>query len=84
MKISIITVFPEIHESFFKVSIISKALDKGLLELNLVRMSDMCEVKQRIDEPTCGPGAGMIIKPEVIQKAIEACESKWGRGRIFF
>ncbi len=85
MKISIITVFPEIHESFFKVSIISKAMEKGLFELNLVRMSDMCEVKQRIDEPTCGPGAGMIIKPEVIQKAIEVCENKWGRGfKIFF
>lgn len=85
MKISIITVFPELYDSFLKTSLIGRAVEKGLLEFNLVRLSDLCAPKERIDEPVCGPGTGMIIKPEVIEKAIEICQNKWGQGfKIFF
>jgi tRNA (guanine37-N1)-methyltransferase len=85
MKISIITVFPELHTQFIQASLIGRAVDKGLIEINLIRMSDLCEPKERIDEPTVGPGAGMIIKPAVIEKAIIACEQKYGVGiKIFF
>lgn len=85
MKISIITVFPQIHESFLNVSLIARAVEKGLVEFNLVKISDFVAVKERIDEPTCGPGSGMIIKPEVIKDVIQSCEQKWGKGfKIFF
>ena len=85
MKISIISVFPEIHESFVNTSLIARAVDEKLIEFNFIRLSDMCEPKERIDEPTCGPGVGMIIKPEVIEKAINSCQEKWGDGfKIFF
>jgi len=85
MKISIITVFPEIYDSFLKLSLVLRAIEKGIVKFNFVRFSDMCQPKERIDEPTCGPGVGMIIKPEVVQKAIEKCENLWGPGfKIFF
>lgn len=85
MKISIITVFPELYEAFLATSLIKRAQEQHTVAFNLVRFSDMCEPKERIDEPTCGPGAGMIIKPEVLQKAIEFCEKKHGKGiKIFF
>lgn len=85
MKISIITVFPELHEQFIKTSIIGRAIEKGLLEFSFVRFSDMCPPKERIDEPTVGPGTGMILKPEVVQQAIDTCEKKWGPGyKVFF
>ncbi len=85
MKISIITVFPEVHETFLKLSIIGRAIEKGLVSFNLVRMADFCQPKERIDEPTVGPGTGMIIKPEVIERAITHCEQQWGQGhKIFF
>ena len=85
MKISIITVFPQIYDSFLKTSLIGRAIDKGIISVNFVQLSDMVQVKERIDEPTCGPGAGMIIKPEVLEKAIESAEEKHGKGfKIFF
>lgn len=85
MKISIITVFPELYEPFLNTSILARAVENKLVEFNCVRFSDMVEPKQRIDEPTCGPGVGMIIKPEVVEKAIATCEEKWGKGyKIFF
>lgn len=85
MKISIITVFPEIHETFLKLSIIGRAIEKGLISVNLVRLSDLIGPKLRIDEPTVGPGTGMIIKPELIEQAITACEQQHGPGiKVFF
>lgn len=85
MNISIITVFPEIYDSFFKTSLVGRAIEKGLINVNLVRFSDMCQPKVRIDDSACGPGAGMVIKPDVVQKAIEKAEEKWGKGfKIFF
>ena len=85
MKISIITVFPEFYDSFLSHSIISRAVESGVLSVNFVKFSDMCEPKERIDAPTCGPGVGMLIKPEIVQKAIEKAEDLWGIGyKIFF
>jgi len=85
MKISIITVFPEFYENFINTSLIKRAQEKDLISFDFFKMSDFCEPKERIDEPVCGPGAGMIIKPEVIEKAIESCEKKHGEGiKIFF
>lgn len=85
IKISIITVFPELYENFIKTSLINRAIEQSIVKFNFVRFSDMCQPKERIDEPTVGHGAGMIIKPEVIRKAIEQCQEKWGPGlKIFF
>jgi tRNA (guanine37-N1)-methyltransferase len=85
MKISIITVFPELHETFLKTSIIGRACERELVSIRTVRLADFCSPKERIDEPVAGPGSGMIIKPEVIERAISACEQDWGQGyKIFF
>lgn len=85
MKISIISVFPEFHQSINALSIIGKAVQQGLVSFDFIRFSDLCEPKERIDEPTCGPGAGMILKPVVVQKAIELAEQRWGQGfKVFF
>jgi tRNA (guanine37-N1)-methyltransferase len=85
MKISIISVFPEIHEQFLKSSIIGKAITKGLITVNLFRFSDFCAPKERIDEQTMGHGAGMIIKPDIVAKAIDAATTAHGAGfTIFF
>lgn len=85
MKISIISVFPEFHQSINELSIIGKAVQQGLVSFDFIRFSDLCEPKERIDEPTCGPGAGMILKPIVVQKAIELAQQRWGKGfKVFF
>lgn len=85
MKISIISVFPELHEPFLSYGIIAKAIEKKLIEFNMVKFSSLCAPKERIDEPICGPGVGMLIKPELIEQAINQCEKLWGPGtKIFF
>jgi tRNA (guanine37-N1)-methyltransferase len=85
MKISILTVFPELFTNFLNTSLVKRAQEKGIVSLDLIQFSSLIPPKSRIDEPVCGPGTGMIIKPEVIEKAIEACEKKHGPGyKIFF
>ncbi|KKP22935.1 MAG: tRNA (guanine-N(1)-)-methyltransferase [candidate division TM6 bacterium GW2011_GWF2_28_16] len=85
MKITIITVFPEFYDSFLKTSIIARAIENKIVSVNFIKFSDMCNIKERIDVPTCGPGAGMVIKPEVVQLAIEKAEKDFGQGyKIFF
>ncbi|MFA6263794.1 MAG: RNA methyltransferase [Candidatus Babeliales bacterium] len=85
MKISILTVFPELHETFLKTSIIGRACERGVVSIRTMRLADFCAPKERIDEPVVGPGAGMILKPEIIERAITACEQDWGLGyKIFF
>ena len=85
MKISIITVFPELYEAFIGHSIIARAVEQKIISFDLIRLSDVCAPKERIDEPACGHGVGMILKPEVIERAIELCENRSGKGfKIFF
>lgn len=85
MKISIITVFPELHQTFINTSLIKKAQEKDLISFDLIRLADFCSPKGRIDEPSAGPGAGMILKPQILELAIESVIKKHGEGfKIFF
>ncbi len=85
MKISILTLFPELFEPFLKTSLIGRATEKKIIEADLVSFFNFAQPKERIDSPTFGPGSGMLIKPEIIQKAIENQDQKNGKSfKIFF
>lgn len=85
MKISIITAFPQLYESFLSTTLVGNAVSKNLISFNLVRFADLCPIKVRIDEPTAGPGPGMVIKPDIIERGIAQCEAQFGKGfKIFF
>lgn len=85
MKISIITVFPELHATFLDTSIIKLAKERSNITFNLIKLSDHCKPGQRIDTPTVGHGPGMVLKPEVVSKAIDSCIEQFGLGfTIFF
>jgi len=85
MKISILSVFPELYTNFLKTSLVRRAAEKGIVEYSLDSFSSFVKPKERIDAPIFGPGAGMLIKPEVVQRAIETKEKKFGKAfKIFF
>ncbi len=84
ITISIISLFPDLHRSFIKHSIIGKAQEKGLVEFNLIAFSDFCAPKERVDTPIAGPGSGMVIKPTIVEKAIESCIATHGKGYTIF
>jgi tRNA (guanine37-N1)-methyltransferase len=73
MKIDIITVVPALLDSPFAHSILKRARDKGLLEVNLVNLRDYSLDKQykQVDDYQYGGGAGMVLMPEPLVNAIE-------------
>ena len=84
MKISILTVFSNIYDSFLETSLIKKAQESGLVSFDVQEYFSFCEPKERIDTPTFGHGAGMVIKPIVVQKGIESQDKKYGKSFKIF
>lgn len=72
MKITILTLFPEMFESFLSYSIIARAISKGCVEVECVQIRDFTLDKYgRTDTPPIGGGAGLVQKCQPIVDAIE-------------
>ena len=75
MKFSILTLFPEMFDSF-KSSIIKRALDKNLIEIELVNIRDFSKNKhKKVDDTPYGGGAGMVMMPDVVYDAYESVKT---------
>jgi len=76
MQFNIITLFPEMFGDPFEVSILKRAQEKGLIEIELYNLRDYCKDKHRVtDDLPYGGGVGMVMKPEPLIAAIEAVKS---------
>lgn len=85
MNISLLTVFQDLYDPFLKTSLIGRAQEKGLVHFDVQTFFSFVAPKERIDAPIFGHGSGMVIRPDVIEKAIDAQESKYGTAfKIFF
>lgn len=85
MKISILSVFPQLYRPFLETSLVRRAQEQNLVQFDLADFFSFVAPKERIDAPTFGHGAGMLIKPEIVQKAVEAKEQAHGEAyKIFF
>jgi tRNA (guanine37-N1)-methyltransferase len=77
MNFDIITIFPELIEPYFNGSMLKRAAEKGIIKLNLVQLRDYCEDKHRqVDDTVYGGGSGMLMKPDVLGKAVEDIKSR--------
>lgn len=77
MRIDIITVLPELLESPFSHSIMKRARDKGLLEVNLIPLRTYAVNKHgQIDDYQYGGGAGMVMMCEPIAKCIDELKAQ--------
>jgi len=76
MKINILTLFPEMFEPL-KTSIIGRAFEKKLIDLNIVNIRDFSKDKhKKVDDTPYGGGAGMVMKPDVVYDAYKSLETK--------
>jgi tRNA (guanine37-N1)-methyltransferase len=73
MRFDIITIFPEIFRGVFEFGIIRRAVEAGLIEINLHDLRDYTfDRHHQVDDRPFGGGAGMVMKPEPLFRAIEA------------
>ena len=72
MKFDILTLFPEMFEPLNK-SIIGKAIEKNLIQINLINIRDFSKDKhKKVDDTPYGGGAGMVMKPDIVYDAYKS------------
>ena len=76
MRIDILTLFPQLFEAPFSFGIFKRAIDNGLVSINLVNIRDFTHDKHHTaDDYPYGGGAGMVLKPEPIFEAVESIKA---------
>ncbi len=76
MKFDILTLFPEMFENL-KQSIIGRAIEKNIININLINIRDFSKDKhKKVDDTPYGGGAGMVMKPDVVYNAYNSIKEK--------
>jgi len=72
IRFDILTLFPELFHAAFDASLLKKAIDKSLIEINLHNIRDYATGKHRVtDDTPFGGGGGMVMKVEPIARALD-------------
>ena len=76
MQFDVLTLFPEMFE-LLNESIIGRAKEKGLININLINIRDFSKNKhKKVDDTPYGGGAGMVMMPDVVYDAYKSLNSK--------
>ena len=76
MKISILTLFPNMFDGFLNESIIKRAIEKDLVEFEIINFRDFSTLNNnQVDDTPYGGGAGMVLMCEPIYRALESIKS---------
>ena len=77
MKFHIITIFPNIFDSYFGTSILKRAQEKKIAEIKIHNLRDFAiDTRGTVDGRPYGGGAGMVLMAEPILKSVSAIKSK--------
>jgi tRNA (guanine37-N1)-methyltransferase len=79
LRIDILTIFPEIFDSYFSESLFRRAQEKGIVKIAVHNIRDFTSDRhQKVDDRPFGGGPGMVLKVEPIFKAIQSLIKKSG------
>ena len=79
MKFKILTLFPQIFPGPLNHSLIGKAFQEGKFTIEVINIRDFSDKKSKsVDDTPDGGGAGMIIKANVMQKALDHAKTSLG------
>ncbi|MDD2753054.1 MAG: tRNA (guanosine(37)-N1)-methyltransferase TrmD [Candidatus Portnoybacteria bacterium] len=85
MKFDIITIFPKIFDSYFGESILARAQKKKLIKIKAHDLRKWASDKhKKVDDSPYGGGPGMVMKVDVIYKAVKAIKKKSNDRLILF
>ena len=83
MRFDIVTIFPDLFSSFVSESILGKAVEAGLIRIVIRDLRDHTEDRHRVtDDYPYGGGAGMVMKPEPIFRAVESVREEVPASRV--
>lgn len=77
MRIDIITLFPDMFKGPFDMSMLWKAQDRKLVQIQIHDLREFgLGTRRTVDDTPYGGGDGMLLKPEPVVAAIEACKQQ--------
>jgi tRNA (guanine37-N1)-methyltransferase len=77
VKFDILSLFPDYFDGPFKVSMLKRAQENGLIKIELTDIRDFAEDKhQRVDDRPLSESPGMVLMPEPLTKAIRSKERR--------
>ena len=80
IKFDVITIFPEVFDSYLKISLLGKAQKKRLIKINLVNLRRFAADRHKtVDDAPFGGGPGMVFKIQPIYKAVQSLKTKTGK-----
>ncbi|MBT4692131.1 MAG: tRNA (guanosine(37)-N1)-methyltransferase TrmD [Planctomycetaceae bacterium] len=79
MRFDVLTLFPEIFSGYVSQSLLSKAIENGLVQIDLHDIRDWTLDKhQRVDDRPYGGGPGMVLQVEPVVECVEAVQKTGG------
>ena len=76
-NVNVLTIFPEIFESFLKTSLVGKAIARGLCSATITNIRDFSlPPHHKVDDTPYGGGAGMVMLPEPLVSSIESVKER--------
>lgn len=83
MQFDIITIFPELINSYAQESILGRAQREKLIKVNAVNLRSFSEGKHKqVDDTPYGGGPGMVMKPEPFFKAVKKTKKRLKKSRV--
>ena len=77
MKISILSLFPNMFDGFLTESIIKRAINDKKVEIEIITFRDYSPLNNKmVDDTPYGGGAGMLMKPDVVDRAYNSVKSE--------
>lgn len=76
MKISVLTLFPEMFDNFKTSSIIKRAIDKSLVDIEIINIRDFSKLNNKqVDDTPYGGGSGMVMRVDIVVDAINSVKT---------
>jgi tRNA (guanine37-N1)-methyltransferase len=77
MRIDVLTLFPEMFSGYLGQSLLKRAIDAGILSVQVHNIRDWARGKQRqVDDRPFGGGPGMVLRPEPVVESVEAVQAQ--------
>lgn len=85
LHVELVTLFPELFDSFLAASLLGKAIEAGLVKVDRTNPRDFARGRHKnVDDTPYGGGPGMVMRPDPIAAAIDDIEARRGRAfRVF-
>src|SRR5215475_1507018 len=77
MRIDVLTLFPEMFPGYLGQSLLKRAIDAGLVEIQIHNIRDWASGKhQQVDDRPFGGGPGMVLRPEPVVECVEEVQQQ--------